>query len=225
MKYYSYCEYILELAQVSSCELISKYAPGICEHEPKTLLTFPKYRNGKRRISEQELRFTFACNHGKIAHPGFTFSIETPTVDKYGFSGGGERSAMSDMSFYKDCVKVINIEFKSGNPSQNAIDKDIEKLTKEPVIGVWAHIFETEDSGTVEALFNKFNKAFKKFPVSKKPIAFHILILKSGVLLSRKCRDENLKYSRGIFNIKYEDWNNVSRGRHFINDWQIDKFI
>jgi len=235
MDTYSLFEYVLELVQESSIELIKIYKK---KGTKKTTLIFPKKRDDKIRISEQDLRFVFTSLHGKFSHPNLSFSVETPTEKEYSFSGKGERSASSDLSFYHEGEKVLNIEFKAHNPEQKSIDKDIEKLMSEPHRGAWVHIFKNEDSGTVKKLFEKFNDAIKKIPKSEKPISFHILILNTGTLLSRKGKKDETDYSN-IFNIEYSQWEKLDRpGKYFFynghnvtendsvldSDWIIDKF-
>lgn len=233
MEYYSIFEYLLELMQETSRELINIYHK---KENRKTLLVFPVKRDETIRISEQDLRFALTTLHGKFSHPNLSFSVETPTEEEYSFSGKGKRSASSDLSFYNQNDKVINIEFKSHNPVQKSIEKDIEKLVREPVNGAWLHILENEDRGTIKILFKKFITAFGKFPYPKHPISFHILILKTGTLISRKGTDINKTNYKDIFNIKYSDWKDLKPGKYqFINgehttennpneDWQIDKF-
>jgi len=231
MESYKITEYLLELMQETSKELLKIY---FNKPNRRTLLKFYKNKDDVIRISEQELRFVLVNLHGQFAHPNLYYSVETPTVGKYSFSSSGKRSAMSDLSFYHNEDKVLNIEFKANNPEQKAIDKDVEKLVKENCNGAWIHIFKNEDKGTIKTLFDKFDKAFNKYGSSKMPISFHILILETQTLLSRKGKETD--YSKNIFNIDYSIWKNLPKGRHqYINgipttannsdeDWQIDKF-
>ena len=236
MNTYTINEYLLELVQETSRELLKIYYD---KPDRRTLLKFPQYRNLDKRISEQELRFTLTNIHGQFGHPGLDYSVETPTEKEYSFSGKDRRSGASDLSFYHNNEKVLNVELKAHNPDQKAIDKDIEKLVHENCNGAWIHIFKNEDSGTVKALFEKFEKAFNKFPISQKPISFHILILETKTLLSRKGKENETNYSKNIFNIRYNLWHNLmdKPGKYqFYNghnpttvnqpneDWQIDIF-
>jgi hypothetical protein len=235
MNTYTINEYLLELVQEASRELLKIYFD---KPNRKTLVKFPKYKNGEIRISEQELRFVITNLHGQFSHPNLYYSIETPTENDYSFdkNAKGKRSAASDLSFYHNDEKVLNIEFKAHNPEQNAIDKDIEKLASESCNGAWIHIFKNEDRGTVKTLFEKFEKAFHKLNNSKKPISFHILIIETQTLLSRKGKENENNYSNNIFNIDYPLWHNLNPGKYQFNngkqttetnpdeDWQIDKF-
>lgn len=98
-------EYLFELVQDTSKELLKIYDE---KSIGETQLKFPKYRDGKTRVSEQELRFTLTKIHELSSQTDFYYSVETPTQEKYSFSGKGERSASSDMSFYKNNDKVLN---------------------------------------------------------------------------------------------------------------------
>jgi len=238
MKTYTINEYLLELVHETSEELLKIY---FNKPNRKTRLKFPIYKNGEIRISEQELRFVMTNLNGQFSHPNLYYSIETPTDNDYAFykDAKSKRSAASDLSFYNEEEKVINIELKAHNPEQSAIDKDIEKLTNENYNGAWIHLLKSEDKATIKTLFNKFEKAFNKFPISKKPISFHILILETKTLLSRKGKENETDYSKNIFNIKYELWKELKNkpGKYqFYNgdnpitddypeeDWQIDIF-
>lgn len=226
-------EYLLELVQETSQELIKIYYG---KPNRKTLLKIPPYRNTSIRISEQEMRFVLLALHEQFSHPGFGYSVETPTQEKYSFSGEGSRSAASDLSFYNDDEVILNVEFKVHMPNQKAVNKDISKLVKEKCNGAWIHILKNEDSGTVKALFEKLETAFKENGPSENPISFHILILQTQTLLSRKGKDSEKHYTKGIFNISYSLWKHLDPGKyHFKNgkkltvgdsveDWQVDKF-
>ena len=221
--------YILELIKETSIELLKINLDNPSDR--KTRLKFPKYRNGKKRISEQELRFVMT----HLLSSDFYYSIETPTLEKYSFSEGGERSAATDLSVYHNDLKILNIELKAHNPGQKSIDKDIEKLVREDCDGAWVHLLVSERSNSVEALFKKFIKAFEN-KHSKRPISFHILILDTMTLLSRKGKINESDYSNNIFNINYSHWKNLNLGTYqylngepildqsIENDWQINKF-
>lgn len=226
-------DYLLELVKETSIELLKIYFE---KSNRKTLLKVPKYRTDNKRISEQELRFVITNLHGRFTKTNLYYSVETPTSEEYRFSGLGKRSASTDLSFYENEVKVLNIELKAHNPAQITIDKDIEKLVSEDCSGAWIHILKNEDKGTIKSLFQKFDSAFQNFKKSKKPISFHILILETQTLLSRKGKENENDYSNNIFNINYSHWKNLNPGTYqylngepildqsIENDWQINKF-
>jgi hypothetical protein len=236
MDTYAINEYLLKLIQETSKELLRIYFD---KSNRRTHLKFPRYRKGEVRVSEQELRFALTNIHEQFTpHPDIYYSVETPTEEEYSFSGNDKRSAASDLSFYYNNKKVLNIELKAHNADQKAINKDIEKLVRENCNGAWIHVFKNEDSRTVRALFEKFEKAFNKYKPSKKPISFHILILETKTLLSRKGKENEINYSKESFNINYDSWSKLKNqpGRYrFFNgnqitencseeDWQIDMF-
>ena len=155
-----------------------------------TKLLFPRYRKGEARISEQEARFCFAA----VAERGteYRYSVETPTLETYSFTdGGGRISAQTDLTLWDldGKNKEFNIEFKAKNPGDKSIDKDIEKLLKEKIDGVWFHLFENADSGTFPRLGEKFESAVTKHynallvkhPGLKKEILFAVCSLGNGV--------------------------------------------
>ena len=162
-------------------------------------LIFPRYRSGKIRVSEQEARFAFANeveNQDK-----YLYAIEVPTSKRYsGFSkdpavhessSNEGRSGSIDLSLYNsnNGKPFINIEFKSGQPRQASITKDILKLAYEPhKYGIFFHILEHSNGGTVDSLLKKINISFHtlKEKLSQKPqmqcfkILFVIIILEDG---------------------------------------------
>jgi hypothetical protein len=228
-------EFLLELVQQSTEELLKIYHG---EPNRRTLLKFPQYRIKKDiRISEQELRFVLTSIHDQNKFPEYQYSVETPTESDYSFEGKIiRRSAATDLSFYDNDIMILNIELKAHNPSPKSIDKDIEKLFNEDCNGAWIHILKNEDRGTVAKLFEKFTESFHIHKHhSKRPISFHIIILETQTLLSRKGRDMETRYTDHILNIDYSMWKGKPKGKYqFINrkpisgdqkpDWQIDVF-
>lgn len=127
---------------------------------------------GAIRISEQEARFAYA---EVLAASPYYYSVETPTRCKYTFSGQHERerSAQSDMSLYlpddSGLTKIADVELKAGNPPDDTIAKDIEKLIREGIepaeprpLGNWFHLLAEADWSTFEVLFDKFRLSFEK---------------------------------------------------------------
>ncbi len=113
------------------------------------------------RISEQEARLHFIK---VLDSSDYYYSIETPTEQPYQFSGKKPISANTDLTIYtmekKSLKKLINVEFKSGNPEPKQIDKDIEKLIREGYPGNWFHLLKTANSGTLPSLSKKFLDSF-----------------------------------------------------------------
>lgn len=135
-------------------------------------LIFPcysiKYRNGERRISEQELRFVFieqfneyCLNEGWDAY----YSVETPTEWKYKFSGeksphktqdGSGQSAMIDVCIHDNLGKrICLIEFKAGNPDAFCYVKDFVKLNEEEGLCFFVQLLERQDKDTTCSILEK----------------------------------------------------------------------
>lgn len=129
-----------------------------------TRLMFPKNKKGNTRVSEQELRFAFVevfNDYIKQHNLDWFYSIETPTEDKYSFSGGGQRNALFDLTICDASFKRIAlIEFKAHTPRQKSYDKDIMKLSN-PVEGdadtsrFFVQILENYDQGTLDSIMKK----------------------------------------------------------------------
>ena len=163
---------IHQLCSLADDTLWAAHAGGPAGGGGTCRLRFPEYRDGRRRISEQEARFAFVggFSGSSVSLPdGFTFAVENPTYAEYTFTGAG-RSAATDLSVYgpmSGARPVANIEFKSGGFSElrsddSSIRKDLAKLLIERVdAAVWFHLFERTSSltlsrivGTLQATFN-----------------------------------------------------------------------
>lgn len=220
-------ENLLKLNQIAAKELICTYFK---KSGKQTSLVFPISRNGVVRVSEQELRFAMTNLFEKNNNSKLTFSVETPTEKLYTFKGTEKRSGSSDLSFYESDVKILNIELKANNPSQESIDKDIEKLVKEECYGAWCHIFKNEDRGTLNSVFNKLKIALKKKGDPEKPLYFSFLILNAapmtGKLISRKGLDSDLtNFSPDfLFDLKYSQHKNLTEINKQFGDWQINHY-
>lgn len=116
-------------------------------YENKERLIFPCYRDGARRISEQELRFVFTeafieycsdTNNSEVKD--WHYSIETPTLDTYVFKKGikapkgpfprqdkqGESASFDFVIHDQDFKRICLIEFKAHK--KDTIHKDYVKL-------------------------------------------------------------------------------------------------
>lgn len=214
---------------------VKELSSGIGYHNSisNTRIRFPNYRKKdaasdyKTRISEQELRFIYTALLEKmfISLP-ITYSVETPTDERYSFSGDGSRSAASDMSLYENDIKICNIELKANQPSQDAVDKDIEKLCTENVVGVWSHLLDNTDAGTIRTLSKKFCEAYKAKSIAKHPQIFFISLLKQRVLLSAITEDVETLHNtpENFFNIELMDYKELPVGVHEVKGWRVFKF-
>lgn len=151
-------------------------------------IVYPCYRSGQTRVCEQKLKQTIQNRQTRISEQELKqvfiyflqketklyYSVETPTKERYRFSGGGNvphvceeaengRSGSIDLSIYESLSQVesgtpfANIEFKSGSPEPKDIHKDLLKLYKEQAkIGYFLHIVKSSDERTWKSLATKF---------------------------------------------------------------------
>lgn len=144
---------ILELNSIVFERLISN------TNECGNLVFTQTYRE-MPKMREPEVRYVY-CK--MLEEKGYKFGLEVPTKEDYSFKGKKSRSALTDLSIFDG--EKINIEFKEGQPTQDQVDKDIEKLIREQNPGIWFHIFQTRNSnpehsrGTLKTLINKLNKS------------------------------------------------------------------
>lgn len=155
-------------------------------------LIIPTLGSGRPRISEQEAR-TIYCSVVESCNRYF-FSIETPTVQDYQFSGSTPMHARSDLSLYTfndGFEKVVNVEFKANNPDPDFIRKDIEKLVREQKTGNWFHFLENVDRGTLPSVFGKISSSLQAVTNNSaltSPIVFCFCVLEKK-WAAMKCFD------------------------------------
>ncbi len=177
---------------------------GMDQNNPdRPHLIFPEKRDNSIRISEQESKVIFTNFFEEF---GWFYSVETPTVQTYGSS---ERSARTDISLYESpdvSSKVLNIELKAGSPSEKEIRKDLEKIVREGLDGLWFNTLDNSNSGTLPNIYGKIRDAFKKLSddglvVKEINILFAFCILRERELICReKCVDSStLKNIEDIF--------------------------
>lgn len=108
----------------------------------KTRIVFPNYQHvkdgkGKRRVSEQELRFAFVEEFNEKAPREWHYAAEVPTKGYYSFGRdepqvvdpGKGQSGNFDLAIYDDsesCVALV--EFKANPSSEKSFKKDYLKL-------------------------------------------------------------------------------------------------
>ena len=131
-------------------------------------LVFPKYRDDKTRISEQELRFCFVevfneyCNLKELP---LYYSVETPTSGIYNFKGKTpkQQSGNIDLVIYNDKLKrVCLIEFKACNAEKSEHEKDLLKLNNEEkgnedLLRYFVETVKSYNNGTLSSLKNKIS--------------------------------------------------------------------
>lgn len=126
------------------------------------------YRNGERRISEQELRFVFIEQFNKYCEEtGWDayYSVETPTEWKYRFSGEEKphktketdgQSAMIDVCIHdKFGKRICLIEFKAGNPEAFCYIKDLVKLSEEGNLAFFVQLLKSQKKATWDSIKGK----------------------------------------------------------------------
>lgn len=160
-------------------------------------LIFPVYsgrQEGKLRISEQEARFAFTES---ISATSYLYSVETPTRVGYQLTGSRPMSAQTDLTLYDhNRQPILNVEFKAKGASTSArslfsIEKDIQKLLREPVPGMWFHILEAVDNSTILKLFGAVAKALFDITnnfqsdIQKTRIIFHCCVLRQRFSLHK----------------------------------------
>ena len=144
-------------------------------------LIFPRYskryREGVRRISEQELRFLFIeqftqyCQNPNTQWDAY-YSVETPTEWKYKFAGedephktedGSGQSAMVDVCIHDNTGKrICLIEFKAGNSEKFCYEKDLVKLAEEGSLCFFVQLLESQRSNTMKSILKKVRPSLGK---------------------------------------------------------------
>lgn len=148
------------------------------------------HRGGRLRVSEQEARFAFV---EALCQGPLHYSVETPTRKRYGFSSDRKRAAQTDLTVRDEKMEPLcNVEFKSKGVSRGAdarasIAKDMEKLVREPVPGLWFHLLEGVNRNTIRQLLATLaNKAQRDFDDIESPsLAVHICVLRHGFSIQK----------------------------------------
>ncbi len=172
-------------------------------------LLFPRYRGKKEgekgdlRVSEQGARFAFVealCTAGQ-----FRYSVETPTDKTYQFTGETkEISAQTDLTVYdlQTRCRRCNVEFKAGGWSTKGgesnksnvfpIHKDVLKLMREPVWGLWFHLLESTDNSTIANFLGVIREGIgvvrggkHKEDLEAEGLTLHVCVLKHGFSLQK----------------------------------------
>jgi hypothetical protein len=150
-------------------------------------LIWPIKRDDSRRISEQESKILF-CHY--LDRSPWVYSVETPTRGTYVQSGQTPLSARIDVTLYRDRTpdsRLVNIELKAHNPPIKNIQKDLEKLLREQIPGVWFHTLRNTNRRTLRSLSRKFTRSFRDLKDdlagTDRTLLFAICILEKGQLL------------------------------------------
>ncbi len=179
---------IEELAQRIAARLWSLKDEG----SDRPGLIYPTKRDGMPRVSEQEARILTCLELEKSAT--CYYSVETPTVETYVQSGQSEISARIDVTIYdrrNPSARIANVEFKAHNPRPESFRKDLEKLIREGLPGLWFHTIERTDRRTLPAIMGKLSVAFEQLKQHMEGrhqsivFAFCILDRKKALILHR----------------------------------------
>jgi hypothetical protein len=125
-------------------------------------LIFPIKRDKSKRVSEQEAKQLFIRELEK--QTDFLYSVETPTKEKYCFSGTRELSGNIDVCIYDESGKRKHlIEFKALNPGQESYSKDFEKLlidNEEKTDNYFVQVIKNTNKGTIDKINKKYRNAY-----------------------------------------------------------------
>ena len=160
-------------------------------------LEFCRKRDGTLRVSEQEARFAFVES---LCQENLSYSIEVPTTKIYNFSGesGEKLSAQTDLQVLDGGRhKVCNIEFKAHGITPRAscdtkkpIYKDVEKLLREPIWGLWFHLLKGVNKSTIPNLLCVIAEQIRKVKMKHSDIVapgltIHVCVLREKFSLQK----------------------------------------
>ena len=229
---------------------------------PSSRIIFPRYqttsgsrlrRDGKPRISEQEARQVFCQKVAESPHDLY-YSVETPTAMRYAFQEDppmvfeaeekGGQSASTDTSVFilqnGRFWQNVNVEFKAHNVEQAHITKDFLKLLAEKPAGLFFHLLESVDSGTLRnkgetGLLDKYVAALKAVAGKVKThepgwyLMFAICIMSPGKVLLTKVvtsSDFNRPISDRDFDSLFRDFGVPAKGASYplkcnVKNWTV----
>ncbi len=169
------------------------------------------------RYSEQELRQCFIDSIKEDRE--FYYSVETPTEEKYSFTGSKLISGNLDLCLYKleknQLKRKICIEFKS-HQIKSSYFNDLYKTTKEKGNNIYFHMLKSIDNGSLTktnkgiGLLNKLQEDVKKIvnkqEFNAESITFVILSLDPYLLMYQtiyKNEIHNVNINNRIENFQY----------------------
>ena len=157
-------------------------------------LVFPRYRDGSVRVSEQEARFAFV---EALCQGPLRYSVEVPTTKLYKSEGKTPPSSRTDIQVREmDGVGICNVEFKAHGVSPSAKDKskiykDVRKLLREPVWGLWFHLLEGVDNSTINKFLDVMTKQLGEVQhdfgkdIQTPGLTLHVCVLRHGFSLQK----------------------------------------
>lgn len=169
---------------------------GASPPTPSVQIRFPRKRQGDIRVSEQEARFVLT---GQLARSQLLYSVETPTSLAYQFTGDSELSGQTDVTVYTPTGEGMwNMEFKAHGFSEDranklSIQKDIEKLLREPFPAYWFHTFDGVDNSTLSIVWRAFLADIREVAqrlvvdqVVPKTLVFHACVVRQRFSVEQK---------------------------------------
>lgn len=151
-------------------------------------LIFADSRSGARRVSEQEARVLMCV---LLEELGLNYSIETPTAETYQQSGSYALSARTDLTIHRSrrsADRALAVEFKAGTAPVEVIRKDLEKLTRERVPGLWFHTLEKATPRILDTLIDHMREAWVQLAehsgVANHSIHFVVCALEPAVMFN-----------------------------------------
>ena len=187
-----------QIIEATDRTLWASYLASVGEGRPTSgvQIRFPRKRQGEIRVSEQEARFVLT---GELARSQLLYSVETPTTLLYQFTGDSGLSGQSDVTVYTPSGEGMwNVEFKAHGFSEDrvgklSVQKDIEKLLREPPPGYWFHTFDGVNSSTLTSAWRAFlvdiREVIQRLPVDQvaaKPLVFHACVLRHRFSVERR---------------------------------------
>lgn len=149
---------------VQSLEVLNKIQCELDEYsKTKTSLIYPQKNEPKKggplkRISEQEGKILL-CHI--LLQKNVVFSLETPTVEKYSFTGNRNISGNLDLCIYEirnnKYYRTNCIEYKAHN-MRKTYKTDFQKLLHEQGNNYFIHILQSADNYTLCSLKEKKSK-------------------------------------------------------------------
>jgi hypothetical protein len=185
-----------------------------------THLIFPATTAEKIRVSEQEARFLLTQ---QLEQYEIYYSVETPTQQRYQFKGThGDRSASTDVTLFERApdngfTRKVQVELKAHNVQLENLTKDFEKLLKEEESGLFFHILEAANSGTLtsdasrKGILVKYRNAFmdlrQKFDRKKETswfLHFVVFCMNPAFVLSKTVTVQDLGAIERFFDFQYK---------------------
>ncbi|MCI5207414.1 MAG: hypothetical protein D3910_01155 [Candidatus Electrothrix sp. ATG2] len=184
-----------------------------------THLILPATSAEKIRVSEQEARFLLTQ---QLEQYEIYYAVETPTQQRYQFKGThGDRSASTDVTLFERSpdngfTRKVQVKLKAHNVQLENITKDFEKLLQEKESGLFFHILEAANSGTLtsdasrKGVLLKYRNAFMdlwgKFDRKKEAtwfLHFVIFCMNPAFILSKTVTAEDLCAIERFFDFQY----------------------